>query len=173
MSQYHLVTEWHLDAPIDGVWAALTTPQEWPRWWPFVQAVVELEPGDADGVGSLRRYTWSSKLPYRLSFELRTTVLERPTFIEGVAAGDLNGRGRWRLTAIGDTTRVQYEWTVTTEKSWMNALAPVLAPVFAWNHDQVMRAGGEGLARHLGVQLIAVKDSSECEAELSERRVDR
>ena len=28
----------------------------------------------------------------------------------------------------------------------MNLLAPVAAPVFAWNHDWVMRNGGEGLA---------------------------
>jgi uncharacterized protein YndB with AHSA1/START domain len=166
MSQYRLVTEWLLDAPIERVWSALVTPEEWPRWWRFVQSVVELEKGNQEGVGSLRRYTWSSKLPYRLSFEMRTTVLKRPNFIEGVASGDLNGLGRWHLTASGKTTRVQYEWTVTTEKSWMNVLAPILAPVFAWNHDQVMHAGGEGLARHLGVKLLAVKGSSESEREL-------
>jgi len=38
-------------------------------------------------------------------------------------------------------------------KRWMNLLAPLLAPVFAWNHDQVMAEGGRGLARHLGVTL--------------------
>jgi hypothetical protein len=43
---------------------------------------------------------------------------------------------------------------VTTGKRWMNALAPLLAPVFAWNHDQVMAEGGRGLARHLGVTLL-------------------
>jgi hypothetical protein len=50
---------------------------------------------------------------------------------------------------------VRYEWVVTTGKRWMTALAPLLAPVFRWNHDQVMAAGGRGLARHLGVTLLA------------------
>jgi len=27
--------------------------------------------------------------------------------------------------------------------------------VFAWNHDHVMRGGGEGLARLLGVRMLA------------------
>jgi hypothetical protein len=37
----------------------------------------------------------------------------------------------------------------------MNAGAPLLAPLFVWNHDQVMAEGGRGLARHLGVPLLA------------------
>lgn len=57
MKQFCLTTHWHIDAPIDRVWAALQAPGEWPRWWPSVLAVVELEKGDALGVGSLRRYT--------------------------------------------------------------------------------------------------------------------
>lgn len=160
MRQYSLVTYWHLDAPIERVWEALVAAEDWPRWWRFVEAVVELEKGDAGGLGAVRRYTWSSRLPYRLSFEMRTTALERPTFLEGVAAGDLNGVGRWQLRPIEDTCRVQYKWTVSTGKGWMNLLAPVLAPVFARNHDQVMLEGGRGLARYLGVDLIALEGSS-------------
>jgi hypothetical protein len=137
----------------------LAAPEDWPRWWRFVQAVVMLERGDAQGVGALRRYTWSSRLPYRLTFEMRTTALARPRFIEGIAAGELNGTGRWELHSTGGASRVRYEWTVTTARRWMNLLAPVLAPVFAWNHDQVMLEGGRGLARHLGVRLLAFERS--------------
>ena len=159
MRQYSLVTVWHLDVPIERVWEALVTPQDWPRWWRYVAAVVELEKGDAQGISALRRYTWSSRLPYRLSFNMRTTALVRPTLIEGVASGDLTGTGRWELREIDDTAHVQYTWTVTTGKNWMNLLAPILAPVFAWNHDQVMQEGGRGLAKHLGVALLAFEGS--------------
>ena len=169
MKQFALTTRWHLDAPIERVWDALYAVEQWPRWWRYVIAVVEIDRsrhpclpqnshipvqqplpasclprhshipvqqnGDALGVGSLRRYTWSSRLPYRLSFNMRTTVVARPTLMEGIASGDLDGNGRWRLESIGDTTRVQYEWTVVVGKPWMRAFAPLLAPVFAWNHD--------------------------------------
>jgi len=36
----------------------------------------------------------------------------------------------------------------------MARLAPLARPIFEWNHNGVMRAGGEGLARHLGVRLL-------------------
>lgn len=151
MPNFSLVTDWHLEAPVERIWEALVAPEQWPRWWRFLEAVTVLENGDAAGVGALRRYTWTSRLPYRLSFEMRTTALERPAFIEGVAAGELCGTGRWRLEAIDGVCRVRYEWAVATGKAWMNVLGPVLAPLFAWNHDQVMLEGGRGLARHLAV----------------------
>jgi hypothetical protein len=47
------------------------------------------------------------------------------------------------------------DWDVTTSKRGMNMLAPVARPVFEYNHDVVMRWGGEGLARRLGVRLLA------------------
>jgi len=150
---YSLTTRWLLDAPIERVWDALTAPEQWPRWWRYVEAVEPVAPGDAQGVGAVRRYTWSSRLPYRLAFEMTTTALERPSFIEGRARGELNGIGRWRLARDAGGVGAQYEWIVTTGKRWMNLLAPLLAPVFAWNHDQVMAEGGRGLARHLGVTL--------------------
>jgi hypothetical protein len=37
----------------------------------------------------------------------------------------------------------------------MNLLAPAAKPIFQYNHNVVMRWGGEGLARHLGCKLLA------------------
>ena len=151
---YALTTEWVLDAPIEAIYAALEAPATWPRWWCYVEAVALVRKGDAEGIGAVHRYTWSSRLPYRLSFDMETIALARPSRIEGVARGDLSGTGRWDLAAEDRNARVRYTWRVTTGKRWMNALAPLLAPVFAWNHDQVMAEGGRGLARHLGVTLL-------------------
>ena len=150
MSEYAFLTRWRFQAPIDAVWAQLAAPEDWPRWWRGVEKVELLEPGDGDDVGSLRRYTWKSKLPYRLAFELRSTGIERPRLMEGRAQGELEGVGRWELREEGDWTAVDYHWRVRATKRWMRALAPLLKPAFAWNHDVVMRWGGEGLARRLG-----------------------
>jgi hypothetical protein len=157
MQQYALVTYWHLAAPIDRVWDAIFAVEDWPRWWRYVQAVIELEKGDAKGVGAVRLFTWSSALPYRLSFEMGVTAVERPTTMEGLASGELSGRGRWHLEADGATTRVRYDWTVATTRPWMNFAAPVMQPVFRWNHGRVMAEGGRGLARHLGVELLSAR----------------
>ena len=113
------------------------------------------EPGDDEGVGSLGRYVWKSQLPYRLEFHIRTLRVERPTLMEGQASGELAGTGCWRLFEEGGLTAVVYEWDVRTSRPWMNTLAPLLRPVFKWNHDVVMGWGGEGLARKLGARLVA------------------
>jgi uncharacterized protein YndB with AHSA1/START domain len=155
MAQYQFLTTWCLDAPIDRVWDALYDSERWPEWWRGVEAVRVLEPGNADRVGELARYTWKSKLPYRLEFDMRTERVERPYLVEGTASGELAGEGRWRLFEARGTTAVTYEWAVHTTERWMNALAPIARPVFAWNHDYVMRGGGEGLARRLGARLLA------------------
>jgi hypothetical protein len=39
----------------------------------------------------------------------------------------------------------------------MNLLAPVARPIFAWNSKGVMLQAGEGLARFLGVPLLAAE----------------
>jgi hypothetical protein len=111
-------------------------------------------------VGQLARYTWRSKLPYELEFEMRTTRVERPHALEGEASGELAGTGRWRLFEGNGATAVLYEWNVRTTRPWMNLLAPVARPIFAWNHDYVMRNGAEGLARLLDAPLLAVGGAS-------------
>jgi hypothetical protein len=120
-----------------------------------VRAVEVLEIGDASGVAAIRRYTWASRLPYQLSFQMRTTRADRPHRLEGEAIGELTGTGRWTLTESGSATSVRYDWEVATTRRWMNTLAPILAPAFRWNHGQVMGQGGRGVAQHLGVRLLA------------------
>jgi hypothetical protein len=115
-----------------------------------------LRPGDGEErLGEISRYTWRSRLPYALAFDMEVVRVQRPVFMEGHASGELAGIGRWRLYEEDGVTAVVYQWDVETTRPWMNALAPLLRPAFAWNHDWVMRQGGVGLARRLGAPLIA------------------
>lgn len=152
MADYRFVTTWCVDAPIDRVYDAIDDAARWPEWWKGVRRAELLEPGDEDGLGRLWRYTWRSRLPYNLTFESRVTRVERPYVLEGAADGELIGTGRWRLYE-GRGTAVVYEWNVRTSRAWMNRLGPVARPLFAWNHDVVMRQGGVGLAQLLGAPL--------------------
>ena len=96
---------------------------------------------------------WKSLLPYRVEFEVTTTRVERPHLLEGQAVGELEGIGRWRLYEQDGVTAVLYEWNVATTKPWMNRLAPLLRPVFEWNHDWVMAARRRGDRRAAGLPL--------------------
>jgi uncharacterized protein YndB with AHSA1/START domain len=156
VAEYSFLTTWCLAAPLDRVWDAIYESERWPEWWKGVLEVEKLEEGRPDGTGQFGRYVWKSKLPYKLEFTMRTTKVQRPHLLEGQADGELAGTGRWRMYEADGTTAVLYEWDVHTTKAWMNLLTPVARPFFKSNHDYVMRNGGEGLARLLGCELLAI-----------------
>ena len=153
MGEYEFLTTWCVDAPIEAVFDLLNDSLGYPRWWKGVVSVEVVEPGDQLGVGELVHFSWRSVLPYSLSFDLRATRVQRPYLIEGHASGDLEGVGAWRLYE-GDGVAVVYHWRVRTTKRWMNAVGPLARPAFSWNHDVVMRRGGNGLAAELGATLL-------------------
>jgi hypothetical protein len=130
------------------VWDILRDAERWPEWWRGVRRVVVLAPEER------YRIAWRSRVPYDLEFDFDVLEIESPCCMSGEATGELTGTGTWRLFEDGDITAVTYEWNVWTTKAWMNLLSPVARPVFAYNHDVVMRWGGEGLARRLDCRLL-------------------
>ncbi|MGC1801630.1 MAG: SRPBCC family protein [Solirubrobacterales bacterium] len=156
MAEYRFLTTWLVQAARDRVWDAIYESERWPGWWKGVLEAEKLEEGDEAGVGQYGRYVWKSRLPYRLEFFVRTTKVEKPHLLEGDASGELAGIGRWRLFEHAGVTAVLYEWNVRTTRAWMNFFAPFARPIFAVNHDYVMRNGGNGLAKLLGARLLAV-----------------
>lgn len=155
MPEYKFVTLWKLDAPIDSVYAAIQDTAKWSSWWQNIESVEVLEQGEPSGMGRVERFTFRTELPYKLRFEARVSRIEPPYLLEGQARGELEGIGRWALTRQDDGTLVNYLWDVSTTRWWMNLLAPIARPLFARNHEAVMRNGGQALAKYLGVRLLS------------------
>jgi uncharacterized protein YndB with AHSA1/START domain len=149
MGDYEFVTTWNFDAPVEQVWEHIKRSENWNEWWKGVLRVVELKTGDSDGLGSIRRSTWKSSLPYTLEFDSEIVRIEHLKLIEARAFGELDGTGLWQFFPEDGKTRVQYDWRVKTTKPWMNYIAPIARPLFRWNHDVIMRWGEEGLRRRL------------------------
>jgi uncharacterized protein YndB with AHSA1/START domain len=155
VAEYRFLTTWLIEADRERVWDAIYESERWPEWWRGVLEAEELAEGEESGVGRRGRYVWKSKLPYKLEFHATTTRVEKPHLLEGTVEGELAGTGTWRLYEQDGTTAVLYRWEVRTTKAWMNLLTPIARPIFAVNHDYVMRNGGEGLAELLGARLLA------------------
>ncbi len=153
MAEYHFVSTWQFQAPIERVWDEIFHAERWPSWWKYVVGVDELEPGAPDGVGKRLHLLFRTRLPYALGFDVCLTRVQAPSKLEAQATGELEGAGRWTLTSANGGTVVRYNWDIRTTRWWMNLLAPVARPAFKWNHDELMREGGESLARRLGVDL--------------------
>ncbi|NCI50381.1 polyketide cyclase [Sediminibacterium roseum] len=154
-AHYAFVTRWQIRAPLPQVWDAIYHSLEWPGWWKGVVAVRSIEEGDEDGIGGVREYTWRSVLPYQLRFSMRLTQNEKYKHLKGEAYGELEGEGEWFFEEKNGITYVQYNWTVFTNKKWMNWLSFILRPAFSYNHDVVMRWGAKGLAKKLDAELIS------------------
>jgi hypothetical protein len=156
MMKYRFVTIWYIEAPLEAVCEAIYHSLNWPQWWRNVERVEELAPGDARGIGSVRRYSWRGRLPYRLTFDICVIHIEPLAAIEGIASGDVEGQGRWSFSTEGAVTIVRFEWQVHTTPVWMNLLALFARPFIKWNHDTVMQQGGEALARRLNARLVDI-----------------
>lgn len=150
--QYEFVTHWSFSAPLSSVWDAIYHSESWPEWWKGTLGVAELLPGDSDGIGNVRRFSWRGCLPYTLTVEMEVLRLEKFRTIEARARGELEGVGLWTFSHHGDLTSVRYDWRVSTRKPWMNILGPIAKPVFRWNHNVVMRRGERGLKNLLSAK---------------------
>ena len=148
-AEYVFLTRWSINAPQQAVWDVIAQVERWVAWWQGLERVEPLAPGDARRVGRCCRLTWKGRLPYRLIVDMTTVRIEAPRLLESAANGELEGRGIWRLSSHDDGTAVTYEWRVRTTKPWMNLIAPLARPIFAWNHDVVMRQGQRGLKQLL------------------------
>lgn len=160
MAQYHFLTTWDLEAPVETVWETISNSAGYPSWWKYVASVTEVEPPQADGTGGLSIWKWKTALPYTLAFEMRITRSEPPHVLESRAQGELEGVGRWELKEMGGFTRLTYDWQVRTTKSWMNWMAPLARPAFSWNHNVIMDEGGRALAARLGVKLLDFRNEN-------------
>ena len=154
MADYRFVSVWNLEAPLEAVWQAIYQAEQWPQWWRGVESVVQVKPGDANGVGSLYSCVWKSELPYRLKFNMGRTSVEPMSLITGPAQGDLDGTGELRFSSDGRITTLRIQWNVSTTEWWMNLLAPLVRPLFAWNHRVIMGWGANGLAARLNARLL-------------------
>ncbi|MBS1626991.1 MAG: SRPBCC family protein [Bacteroidetes bacterium] len=154
-TQYSFITKWEIKAPIEDVWNAIYLSNNWPNWWKGVLVVKDISTGNTNGIGDVKRYTWKSALPYKLTFNMKLTENKLYEKLSGIAFGELEGNGTWIFTHKNNITYIEYHWNVITNKWWMNIFSFLLKPAFQYNHDVVMRWGAKGLAKKLNTELIS------------------
>lgn len=158
--RFILISRWQLDCGIEAAWQRIAAIRRWPQWWPNVRAVhVDSAAGDTPRVGNSANLEWKTRLGYGLRLRVLTTSVLPPFELEGTADGDLTGRGLWLLEPQTDQgVLVTYRWDVHLNRPWMRWLSPLLRPLFAWNHFDVMRTGANAMARDIGCHLLRHED---------------
>lgn len=158
MALYHFVTDIRVAAAPEQVWTVLADPTTWTEWWRPLRRVQVLAPGRTDGVRRRYRMEVRTALPYTLAFEAETVRIRPPSLWEATISGELAGTGLYEVLPRDGGGEVRHTWIVRTTKPWMNALAPLARPVFAWNHAVLMREFATGLAGQLGVPLLGAAE---------------
>ena len=150
-NEYHFITHWRVQAPIDEVFDILADGPDLVRWWPSVYLdVQELMPGDAEtAVGKVISLYTKGWLPYTLRWQFRVTESNRPYGFAIEAWGDFVGRGIWILTQDSNWTNITYDWKIRADKPLLRTLSPLLKPLFSANHHWAMAKGEESLRLEL------------------------
>ncbi|NIH84145.1 SRPBCC family protein [Amycolatopsis granulosa] len=143
VNAYQFRDTWLLSAPVPQVFDAVTDVAGYPRWWPDVRAVSQVDDDTAELV-------CRAALPYALVIRMRRDE------------EDVN-RGRLRVHLTGDLegelaavvlrrpggTRLEITQHVIATKRLLRALSPLARPLFQVNHALMMRRGLRGLQSHL------------------------
>jgi uncharacterized protein YndB with AHSA1/START domain len=151
---YEIVSRWRVRGPIERAFEVLSDVQAAPRWWPQAyHRVREITPGDADGRGRILEITTKGALPYELTWRLEIIEVEPPHLIRLRASGELVGFGEWQLGESGEEVVLVYTWRVRAEHPVLRRLEFLLKPLFALNHNWVMRKGEAGMKREMAGRM--------------------
>jgi len=149
-NEYHFITRWRVQGTADEVYELISSPLDYPRWWPSVYLQTEeIARGDEHGLGRRVRLHTKGWLPYTLRWESCSTESARPHRLSLRAAGDFDGRGIWTLEPDGACVNVTFDWKLTADKPLLRYLSFLLKPVFSANHRWAMARGLESLKLEL------------------------
>ena len=99
--------------------------------------------------GSSFSCDWQAPIGYKLRTNIVIVKVVDLQMVRLKSTGDLSGTVTCMLTIEGDSTRIDIDWQVDTNKRWMNILSPILKPIFILSHHAVMHRGEKGLIRYL------------------------
>lgn len=149
-NQYYFITRWRVRATAEEVFAIISEPLEYPRWWPSVYLeTVELRAAHFSGVGRCVLLHTRGWLPYTLRWESTVTDVKAPHLLAIRASGDFDGRGIWSIAEDGEYCDITFDWKLRAEKPLLAALSFAFKPMFEANHRWAMARGEESLVLEL------------------------
>jgi Polyketide cyclase / dehydrase and lipid transport len=144
LNEYRFRNVWSIEVAAARVFRAVIDLGNYPRWWPDVRSVREVD-------GDTAEFTCRALLPYALVFRLHRDVQdENAGHMRVDMTGDLEGYVQG-IIAAEDHGRASLEISqeVVVHKKLLRRLAPIARPLFLANHAAMMRRGHRGLRAYL------------------------
>lgn len=115
------------------------------QWWGRVFLHIdELRAGDQNGEGRAFKCHTKGFLPYSLQFTA-SVDLRSANRVVFTMKGDFDGQATIHALERDGMTRVRVNWAFSLCHPRLKYFAPLLRPVFVWNHRWAMRQGHRGL----------------------------
>nr|WP_202506249.1 SRPBCC family protein [Amycolatopsis rubida] len=132
-----------MPTPPERVFDAIVDLESYPRWWPDVQSVRQLD----DDTAQIVCRSW---LPYRIVIAMRREQQDAAGLRVRVRlSGDLDGMLAGAIRAEDGGSRLEIRQHVQVRKPLLRRLDVVARPFFRANHAWMMRRGRHGLAGYL------------------------
>lgn len=129
------------------LWSAIEQTDRFERWWPWLRDFT-LDGGSLK-TGAALHGVVVPPLPYRMTVDIELVSCRRPSAIDALVHGDLEGKARLRLRRSGAGTRAEVAWTVEMMQRPMRIASRFAYPLMVWGHDRVVDMTVAGFRRYL------------------------
>lgn len=139
--------EFHFPDPPEVVWAAVEEVDRFEEWWLWLHEFRLDGPGLVDG--AVLRGVVAPPLPYRMRIEVELVRCDRPSRVDALIRGDLEGHGELRLHPDGSGTRAEVSWEIEMMQRPMRIASRFALPMLRWGHDRVVEMTVAGFRRRM------------------------
>lgn len=132
--------------PPPELWRSIEHFEHFETWWPFLRDLT------VDGglqTGSVLRGVVRPPVPYRMRLEILLQRCRRPSLIDALVHGDLEGEAHLRFHRHEGGTRAEVTWTVEMMQPSMRLANLLARPLLLTAHDAVVELTVASFRRHL------------------------
>ena len=125
------------DAAPPTLWAALSSVDDYQRWWPWLQRF----DASALAAGEEWRCTVKPPLPYLVRFTIRFDEMKPERQIEATVSGDIEGPAQLFIEPSGTGSAVTLTSSLRPTNTLLRAAAIFGRPLVRYGHDWVLDIG--------------------------------
>ncbi len=129
------------------LWAVIEETERFERLWPWLREF-SIEGGSLR-TGAVLHGVVVPPLPYRMRLDIELVSCRRPSAIDALVHGDLEGPAHLRLHRSGAGTRADVAWTLEMMQRPMRVASRLAHPLLVRAHDIVVDVTVSGFRRYL------------------------
>jgi len=130
---------WRFDGvPAERLWDAVSSPQRFPAWWPWLD--------DADlpatlEAGVVARFTVRPPLPYALRFAVTIDDVVPGSRVDATVDGDVGGPASLEVATVDGGSEARLVWSLAIRRPLLARVERVARPAMVYGHDLVVALG--------------------------------